>query len=143
VRIIDTSIMISSPPERVWEILVDFARYEEWNPFILRAEGEPTTGTTLKVHIQPPGDKGMTHQPTVQVAEPARHLQWLGKVAIPGMFSGRHEFILEAAEGGTLLRQREEFGGFLVPFLRRTLDRTEDGFQQLNQALKERAERRP
>jgi hypothetical protein len=34
VRTIDTSIVIDSPPAAVWEILVDFAAYEQWNPFI-------------------------------------------------------------------------------------------------------------
>lgn len=139
-RTIETSVMISSPPERVWRILSDLPRYQEWNPFIRRAEGRLAVGEVLKVFIQPPGDKGMTHQPTVIVAEPDRRLQWLGRLAVPGLFSARHEFVLEPADGGTLLRHREVFTGILVPLLARTLDRTETGFDQLNRALKERAE---
>lgn len=64
----------------------------------------------------------MTHQPTVMIATPGRHLQWLGKVAIPGLLSGRHEFILEPVGEGTILVHREEFTGILVPFLRRSFD---------------------
>ncbi|MCI4065585.1 SRPBCC domain-containing protein [Micromonospora sp. R77] len=139
-RTIDTSITISSPPERVWEILTDLPRYQEWNPFVRRAAGRPAVGEALTLFIQPPGEKGMTHHPTVTVAEPARQFQWLGKVAVPGLFGARHEFVLEAAAGGTLVRHRETFTGLLVPFLKRTLDRTELGFDQLNRALKERAE---
>ncbi|MGC4807717.1 SRPBCC family protein [Micromonospora sp. DT233] len=140
VRTIDTSIMILSPAERVWEILTDLPRYAEWNPFVRQAVGRAAVGEVLTLFIQPPGDKGMTHHPTVTVAEPARHLQWLGRVAVPGLFSARHEFLLEPADGGTLVRHREEFTGLLVPLLTRTLNRTESGFEQLNRALKQRAE---
>ncbi|MGA4848551.1 SRPBCC family protein [Streptomyces sp. G5(2025)] len=139
-RSIEKSITISAAPDVVWSVLVDFENYRHWNPFVLWAEGKPVVGETLKAHIRPPGGKGMTHQPTVTIAEPGRHLQWLGKVAVPGLFSGRHEFLLEPAGKGTLLRQREEFTGVLVPLLGRTLERTETGFVQLNEALKERAE---
>ncbi|MFH8747487.1 SRPBCC family protein [Streptomyces rimosus] len=139
-RSIEKTITISASPDAVWSVLVDFENYRNWNPFVLWAEGRPVVGETLKAHIRPPGGKGMTHQPTVLIAEPGRHLQWLGKVAVPGLFSGRHEFILEPTDEGTLLRQREEFTGILVPFLGSTLDRTEKGFVELNQALKNRAE---
>ncbi|GAA5037462.1 hypothetical protein HNP84_003135 [Thermocatellispora tengchongensis] len=141
-RTIDTSIVIEAPPQAVWDVLADFAGYAEWNPFIVRAEGEAVAGSVLSLHIRPPGGAGMTHHPTVLVAEPARHLRWLGKVAIPGLLAARHDFILEPHGQGTLVRHREVFTGLLVPFLRRTLRRTEEGFAALNAALKERAERR-
>jgi hypothetical protein len=142
-RTIDTSIVIETPPQRVWDVIVDFDRYAEWNPFILQAEGEAVVGSIVKLHIRPPGGKGMTHHPTILVAQSARHLQWLGKVAIPGLFAARHEFILQPITEGTLLRHRERFTGLLVPFVRRTLKRTEAGFAMLNQALKEQAETQP
>ena len=31
---IRTEIEISAPPERVWEVLVDFPGYAGWNPFM-------------------------------------------------------------------------------------------------------------
>jgi hypothetical protein len=51
-----------------------------------------------------------------------------------------HEFLLEPVHGPTRLRHRERFTGLLVPFLTRTLRRTARGFEELNQALKQRAE---
>jgi hypothetical protein len=82
----------------------------------------------------------MTHRPTVLVAEPGRYLRWLGKLALPGLFAARHEFLLEPAGAGTRLRPREDFAGLLVPFLKATLRRTEAGFDATNRALKQRAE---
>lgn len=138
---VDTAITIAAPPETVWETIVAFDKYHEWNPFILNGEGEPVVGSQLKLEMQPPGEKAMTHHPIVQVAEPGRHLQWLGTVKSPRLFAARHEFVLEPDGDGTLLRHREYFSGVLVLLLKKTLRRTEEGFHALNRALKERAEK--
>lgn len=138
---IDTSITIAAEPATVWAIIVDFDRYREWNPFILKASGETVVGAVLTVEIKPPGDRAMTHRPTVITVEPGRRLRWLGKLPVPGMFSAQHEFVVRENGDGTLFQHREEFRGLLVPFLRGTLRRTEAGFHAMNQALKQRAER--
>lgn len=39
--VVRTGIDIPAAPMAVWSVLVDFAAYEEWNPFIVRASGEP------------------------------------------------------------------------------------------------------
>lgn len=137
---VETTISIAAPPAAVWDVLVDFESYHEWNPFIRRGAGVAAAGSELTLEVQPPGDKAMTHHPTVTVAEPVRHLQWLGVVRTPLLFGGRHEFILEPEGEGTKLRQREYFTGVAVLFLKKTLRRTEEGFHALNRALKQRAE---
>lgn len=137
---VETTIAIAAPPATVWDALVDFESYHEWNPFIRKGAGEAAAGSELTLEIQPPGGKVMTHHPTVTVAEPGRHLQWLGVARTPLLFGGRHEFILEPEGEGTKLRQREYFTGVAVLFLKKTLRRTEEGFHALNRALKQRAE---
>jgi hypothetical protein len=140
-RVIDTSITIGAAPERIWDIITDFGKYPDWNPFIPEAKGQPVAGNKIEAFIRPPGEKGMTHTPTITIAEPGKHLQWLGKVAFPGVFSARHEFILSPVAEGTELRHREEFWGLLVPFFGKTLKRAEEGFVAFNNAVKERAEK--
>lgn len=140
-RTIETEIVIDASPLAVWDIIVDFDRYHEWNPFIPRGAGRPEIGTTLVLDIQPPDDKVRTQRPTVLVASPGEHLRWRGTLPVPGLFTARHEFLLEpAGAAGTRLRHREDFTGILVPFLGGTLKRTEHGFHALNEALKKRAE---
>jgi len=43
-RQIETAIDIAAPPLAVWNVLVDFAAYPDWNPFIRRLHGEATVG---------------------------------------------------------------------------------------------------
>jgi hypothetical protein len=144
VRTIETEIDVGAPPDDVWAVLTDFAAYPEWNPFLVEAAGRVEVGQRLSVTLAPPGRKPMTMKPRVQVVEPGRQFAWLGHLFVPGLFDGRHEFLLEAREGGgTRFVQREEFGGVLVRLLGSKLfDQTRQGFEAMNQALAERSARR-
>jgi hypothetical protein len=136
-----TETAVAVPPGVVWDILTDFARYAEWNPFIVHAEGVARAGTRLTVRIEPPGGRGMTFRPTVLAADPGHELRWLGRLVVPGLFDGEHRFVLEASGGGVRLVQAERFRGLLVPLLRRQVEGpTRRGFEAMNAALKARAE---
>lgn len=138
---IDTSIDIAAPSQTVWNVLTDLGSYPMWNPFITRIAGDLHVGRRLTVTLQPPDGRPMTFRPKIQVVEPNRRLVWLGRLLVPGVFDGRHEFTLSpTGTGSTTLRQAETFRGLLVPVLGGTLDQTRMGFTALNQALKLHAE---
>ncbi|ELZ18527.1 polyketide cyclase/dehydrase [Haloterrigena salina JCM 13891] len=133
---------IDAPPDVVWDVLLEFERYPEWNPFVRAIEGDPTPGERLRVRIEPPGARGMTFEPEVVVVEENRRLAWVGRLVVPFAFDGYHEVRLEPIAGDrTRLLHRETFRGALVPLL---FDREslEKGFAAMNAAIKERAERR-
>ncbi len=137
-----TEIEIGAPAERVWQILTDFASYPEWNPFVRRISGEAQEGTQLEVYLQPSGARGMTFRPTILKAEPSRELRWRGKLFIQGLFDGEHVFEIEQlAENRVRFVQRESFRGLLTSLLLRMLENdTRRGFEEMNAALKARAE---
>ena len=141
-NMIETEILIRAAPERVWEALMDFAAYPGWNPFILAIEGSPRAGETLRVTMRPPGGSAQTFKPKVLRADAPEAFVWRGSLPIPRLFTGTHSFQLTRTGDGTRLRQSESFSGILVPLLRKMLLRTEDGFNQMNAALKARAEAR-
>jgi hypothetical protein len=142
---IHTEIEINAPAEKVWQVLTDFAAYPEWNPFVRRGEGEISVGARLHIYIQPSGGKGMSFRPTVLVADPNREFRWLGHLWLPGLFDGEHSFVIKPlGDGRVRFVQREQFGGLLVPLLWKMLDRdTRRGFEEMNRALKLRAESAP
>jgi hypothetical protein len=142
-RELHSEIEIQASPERVWEVLTDLAAYREWNPFIVRAAGQPVVGGRLELHMRLPGRRPTTFRPVVLAAEPGRQLRWLGRLLVPGLFDGEHGFTLEAAGPGRVrLTQRERFRGLLArPVMARIAKPTQEGFHQMNQALKARAER--
>jgi hypothetical protein len=140
-----SEIEINAPAERVWHLLTDFASYPQWNPFIRSIRGQPIRGERLEVRIEPPGGRGMTFKPKVLNAEDNRELRWLGHLLVPGLFDGEHSFTIESlAKNRVRVVQREAFKGLLVPLFARSLEtNTQRGFEEMNCALKERAEAAP
>jgi hypothetical protein len=140
-----SEIEIDAPAERVWELLTDFSSYPQWNPFIRNISGLPAPGERLEVRLEPPGGRGMTFKPKVLNAEPNRELRWLGNLLVPGLFDGEHSFTIQPLEEDRVrFVQREAFKGVLVPVFARSLDtNTKRGFEQMNRALKGRAEGAP
>ena len=137
-----TEIAIESAPQRVWEILTDFAAYPAWNPFITHISGPATPGSRLDVQLQPPGGRGMRMRPTVLASKRPQELRWMGHLGVPGLFDGEHRFRIEPL-GTDRVRfvQEERFTGLLVPLIMRFIERgTRQGFEAMNQALKARAE---
>lgn len=139
-RRLATAIDIDATAIAMWRVLVDFAAYPEWNPFIRRIEGELRVGTRLRVTVQPGDRRPMTFTPTILVAEPERELRWLGRVLLPGVFDGEHAFVIEPKESGCRLRHEENFRGLLVPLFGGMLGDTERAFVAMNEALKRRVE---
>jgi len=139
---LNAEIEINAAPDRVWTILTDFAVYQEWNPFIKFVHGAPQQGARLEVRIQPSGTKGMTFRPTVLVADTGRELRWLGRLLFPGVFDGEHSFVIKTVAAEKVrFQQSEQFTGILVPVFKSSLDRdTKRGFEEMNLALKARAE---
>jgi len=139
---LEAYIDINADAQRVWNILTDFVAYPQWNPFIKYLRGDLRQGSKLLVRIEPRGAKGMTFEPTVLLVEPCRELRWIGHVWMPGIFDGEHCFRIERrAHGASRFHQAEQFRGILVPLLRARLDRkTKSGFEEMNAALKVRAE---
>lgn len=140
-RRISVTTEINAPAEVVWAQLADTAAFAEWNPFMPRLDGALSEGARLEVRITPPGAKGMTFRPTVTVAEEGRRLEWLGRLLVPGLFDGRHTFTVTPTATGCTLTQEETFTGVLVPLMGSALVKTEEGFRQMNEALRTRAER--
>jgi hypothetical protein len=140
-REIRTEIEIDAPVERVWKILTDFEDFKQWNPFIVRAEGQPHRGERLSVTIRPPGRRATRFRPIVVALEPNRELRWLGRLVVPGIFDGEHSHEVESLPGGrTRYVQRERFTGILVGVVGGMIRDTEKGFREMSEALKARAE---
>ena len=121
---------------------MDFKSYPSWNPFIKSIEGTPTVGSKIKANIVPPGNKGMVFTPTVLVNDTLREFRWLGNLGIPYLFDGEHTFVLiDHIDGTCTLQQYERFRGLLIPLFAGMIDKnSRQGFEEMNEALKKRAE---
>ena len=138
---ITTGTDINSSPATVWNVLTDFPAFPEWTPFIKSVAGDLVEGSKLKVQLQPPGGRAITMTPTLLSVVPQHELKWLGHLLIPGIFDGEHHFSIHpAGDGRVRFTQEESFKGMMVPLTRSVLAKTENGFHEMNKALKQRAE---
>jgi hypothetical protein len=139
VKEIRAEIEINASPEKVWSILADFAKYEQWNPFINRIAGQAKEGSRIEIHLETPGGKKRRYEPTVTKVDEGRELRWMGKSWV---LNGEHIFTIERLQAGPVrFVQREVFDGLLISFFGKSLDTdVKKGLEEMNKALKERAE---
>ncbi len=93
-------VEIHASAERVWQLLTDFDRFPQWNPFMHRASGEPKTGARLEVTSQASGAARTVARPTVLNVEPNRELRLDAAVADTGSARCRTYFYDRAARRG-------------------------------------------
>jgi hypothetical protein len=139
-RTISAVVDIAATPQQVWAVLADLDAYPDWNPFIQSASGQLAVGSTLTLRMVPAHGRAMTFRPRVLDVQPGALLRWIGRLIVPGIFDGTHQFAFEDLGGHTRLTQSETFRGVLVPFTGTTITKTESDFRALNQALKQRVE---
>lgn len=134
-------IAINASAENVWSVLTDLEKFPEWNPFITRASGELRQGGHLDIFMEPPGGKAMGFKTRLMTVEPNRELRWVGVFLHKILFTGQHYFMIEPqAEGQVTFVHGEHFGGIMVPLMGGMLRKAEQGFYDMNEALKARVE---
>tara|TARA_B100000809_G_scaffold119961_1_gene118184 strand:- start:10462 stop:10905 length:444 start_codon:yes stop_codon:yes gene_type:complete len=134
---IKTAIQINANKETVWNVLMDFEKYSEWNPFIKSITGAVEIGNKLHVKFH-----GMSFKPKVVTLNKNSEFKWLGHLLFKGLFDGEHRFFLiENTDGTTTFEQSEVFNGLLLPLFSKSLDTdTKSSFHKMNEQLKIRAE---
>lgn len=136
---IKTEILINASSEKIWQILMDFNNYPNWNPFIKYIQRNKSDSTKLEIEIQPPSGNKMRFNPIIIDQIQNKKFSWKGKLLVSGLFDGEHIFELIAnSDGSTTFIHSEKFSGILAPFI--NLKSTEKGFVLMNQKLKQLAE---
>jgi hypothetical protein len=135
---VQTKIEINAPAKDVRSVLLRFEDYPKWNPFIVKVDGAVAEGAKVQVTVKPAGKDPISGETTITALTENR-LAWTGSLAIPGLFRGRHEFIIEdKGPKTTIFYQNEKMAGLVVPFF--DFKPEAAGFVQMNEALKRRAE---
>jgi hypothetical protein len=135
---VQTRIEINAPAKDVQSVLLGFEDYPRWNPFIVKVDGAVAAGAKVRVTVKPVGKDPISGETTITDLTENR-LAWTGSLPIPGLFRGRHEFIVEDEGGGrTMFYQNEKMSGLIIPFF--DFKPEAAGFVLMNEALKRRAE---
>lgn len=116
-RVMMVSSTVDAPKAEVWAVLTDFDDYDQWNPVITSAAGEPEVGAELDLELTLPGHEPEELDAEVLIARPERKLRWQDRVVLPGVRDWEYEFVLQPLEPGrVVLVQLLRSEGLLAPF---------------------------
>jgi hypothetical protein len=141
-KAIETHIIVDCTPEKIWDILTNFEKYESWNPFMTKVEGDAKSGAKIKVQIRTMRGKQRIYHPIITRFEINKELRWKGKSFLPGIFDGERIFLIDkTADNKVAFFHKELFSGLGVKLVGNKLDENlGEGFEKMNLALKKRAE---
>jgi hypothetical protein len=143
-RFIETDVEIDAPAQAVWEILRDLSHWPEWHPFVSVVVGDLTVGSRVRL-VKGSGERSISVYQKVAVVEPGTEFRLAGKLGWRGLLDNEHRFRVEST-GDDKCRffHGQAFRGLLVRMLIRRKDGSSyEVFEEINQALKKRAEAGP
>lgn len=128
---------INASPETVWALLTNASEYPEWNPTVVRVEGDIALGQKLKVFATVSPERAFP----VQVAElvPNERMIWRGGMPL-GLFKGVRTFTLTPAGEGTAFSMHEVWSGPMLGLIKRSMPDLQPSFDEFARSLKLRAE---
>ncbi|MEM9777623.1 MAG: SRPBCC domain-containing protein, partial [Chloroflexota bacterium] len=113
------SAMIDASPETVWGILTDAAGYPEWDPGMVRIEGNIALGEKVKFFTKFSPDQAFAVKVTGY--EAARKIVFTGGLPLGLFKSERTHTLKTTADGYTEFHTEEIFSGILLPLFGRQI----------------------
>jgi uncharacterized protein YndB with AHSA1/START domain len=141
---VKSEIEIDAPPEVVFDILTDLARYPDWNPFTPHIDSSLELGTPVRMKVRL-GNTSKLSEQVEYVTANERPIRLCWGADIPWRFLIRADRCqtLEPLEGGrTRYICTDAISGLLAPLVIRFFGPgMQRGFDDCALALKKRAER--
>ncbi len=142
-QVITTEIEISAPPEKVWNILTNVNKWQDWSPIINKSSGTVSLGATLNITMigQEEGKDGPQYAPIITQLDRPSLFRWRAYMINSFFFTNDKILELEAAPNGTRLIHKELFKGLLAPIFSNHMEQgVPPMLNSMNKALKELAE---
>ena len=130
--------VIMAPAEQIWAILTDPAGYPEWDPGMVRVEGQLGPGQQVKFFTKFSPERAFAVK--ITAFEPQRKMVFTGGMPLGLFKSERTHTLTPRADGQTHFHTEESFSGLLLPIFGRTLPDLTESFVAFCTGLKARAE---
>lgn len=132
------SAAIAATAAEVWAVVTDVARWHEWDPNVVRVDGEVVPGGRVTVHTTL-SDRAFPVR--VSELDAPRRMVWTSGMPL-GLFKGARTFTLDERDGVTTYTAHEVFGGLLLPLIRRSMPDLQPSFDAHAAGLRARVEAR-
>ena len=136
-----STVQISASPAEVWAVLGDGPSYAQWNPEIVKIDGEFAAGGTVTAHVRlGSGAVRVLRQKVVDFSAPNR-MEWVSGLPF-GLFTGRRIYTVAPKAGGSEFQLKVQMSGLVSgPILKSVGDRQPE-LDSFSHALKKTVEAR-
>ncbi|MCC6278637.1 MAG: SRPBCC domain-containing protein [Oligoflexia bacterium] len=139
---VETSIEIRAPAEQVWQELMDFQSFHEWNPLFTLIEGDMRIGGRLVETINLFGGRPVRWASRIIHLEPPHKFAWRGHVWFKQFGEGEHHYqVTPLSDQHCRFDHWEYFFGIVPNLLGPVFTYVaKKKFEAMNQAMKMRVE---
>jgi len=137
------TVEIDAPAAFVWDVLVDYPRYPEWNPYTVAVSTTLELGDPIDLTLPAPdgSDSTFVNREFIRVVDPPRHLRYDTGEEIPGVFGIRDQWITELGPDRCAYHTTDTISGRYADIvMEKTGAWIKAGFDSVAHALKARAE---
>ena len=135
-----TQIEIAAPPERIWELLTNVAKWPDWNTTVTKVDGVASPGGKVTVFAK--ASPGRAFPLRVAEFDPPKRMVWTGGMPL-GLFSGKRTYTLTPRSSGqTLFEMTEVFSGLMAFLICPSIPDLQPSFVEFAACLKRTAEAR-
>jgi len=136
-------VEIAAPARFVWDVLVDYPRYPEWNPYTVAVAPTLDIGDPIDLTLpNPDGSAGtFVNREYIRVVDPPRLLRYDTADELPGIFAVRDQWIEDLGPDRSAYRTTDTFSGEHAAWvMANTGEWVRAGFDSVARALRDRAE---
>ncbi len=140
---IATEVAVQASPDKIWNTLIDFAAYPEWNRFLKSVRGLAAPDAPLDVELQYYGKPLEKKSGQVTGFIPPKYFSWSWKHKFGAWFlAAEHVFRIKTTDSGKVIFFQEMYyTGLGLKFRRRDVEHTVRlSLDKLNDDLKHRVE---
>lgn len=140
--IIDKTLDIAAPADLVWEVITDFARYGEWNPFIRECRCDLKPGGAIEMQVQLTS-KPQFQREWIKAVTPGQGFVYNMKpVPLGALRSERSHRIESLGPDRSRYHSHFELDGWLSPLVLSLFKGgMQRGFEGMSNGIRQRAEK--
>ena len=137
-RVYRAKTTINAPAEEVWAILADANGYPNWDPGMVRVEGNLALGEKVKFFTKFSPDQAFAVK--ITAFEPGKRMVFTGGMPLGLFKSERTHTLTDNGSGQTTFHTEEIFSGLLLPVFGKSIPDLTENFEGFVAALKQQAE---
>ncbi|WP_330249540.1 SRPBCC domain-containing protein [Nocardia sp. NBC_00565] len=140
--VIDATVEIDAPAELVWQVITDFPRYGEWNPFCVEASSTLVPGEPIDMLVKTSGSSTRRQREWIRSHTPGTEFSYSMKpTPVGALHSLRSHKVTALTPDRTRYESHFELAGWLQPVVAALLGKNlKNGFAGMTEGIQKQAE---